>query len=354
MIFSTLIIYRQMRYFHEKDLGFDKEQLIAVTMYENMWQHYPALLNDIRKNKSIADYAVASTLPGQRFSMQHFAPLSAATDPDLGSRAMWGDERLLPTLGVPLVAGRNFFPQFPEIKKPEFIVNEAAVKALQLKDPIGKRFVLDTDTGEVVGVMKDFNFASLHSAIEPMVIQYNPFRANYLLLKVRPDRFRQTLQFLESDIKLLSPASVFSYTFIDEKLNRLYESENRMSTVFKVFAGFALFISCLGLLGLSAYSARIRIKEVGIRKLLGASVSNVTLLLSRDFLKLVLLATLIAWPLGWWAMSYWLHGFAYHINIGIATFAISGMAAFLVGLLTVSSQAVKAAVGNPVDSLRSE
>ena len=354
MIFSTLIIYRQMRYFHEKDLGFDKEQLIAVTMYENMWQHYPALLNDIRKNKSIADYAVASTLPGQRFSMQHFAPLSADPDADLGSRAMWGDERLLPTLGVPLVAGRNFFPQFPEIKKPEFIVNEAAVKALQLKDPIGKRFVLDRDTGEVVGIMKDFNFASLHSAIEPMVIQYNPYRANYLLLKVRPDQFRQTLQFLESDIKLLSPASVFSYTFIDEKLNRLYESENRMSTVFKVFAGFALFISCLGLLGLSAYSARIRIKEVGIRKLLGASISNVTLLLSRDFLKLVLLATLIAWPLGWWAMSYWLNGFAYHISIGAGVFVISGMLAFLVGLLTVSSQAVKAAVGNPVDSLRSE
>jgi len=187
-----------------------------------------------------------------------------------------------------------------------------------------------------------------------MVIQYNPYRANYLLLKVRPDQFRQTLQFLESDIKLLSPASVFSYTFIDEKLNRLYESENRMSTVFKVFAGFALFISCLGLLGLSAYSARIRIKEVGIRKLLGASISNVTLLLSRDFLKLVLLATLIAWPLGWWAMSYWLNGFAYHIGIGAGVFVISGMLAFLVGLLTVSSQAVKAAVGNPVDSLRSE
>jgi hypothetical protein len=181
---------------------------------------------------------------------------------------------------VPLVAGRNFFSQFPDIKKPEFIVNEAAVKALQLKDPVGKRFVLDTDTGEVVGVMKDFNFASLHSAIEPMVIQYNPYRANYLLLKVRPDQFRQTLA------------------------RRQHFRRNPV-----VIPGF--FKPC--------------------------PACNV-----------------IAWPLGWWAMSYWLHGFAYHISIGAGAFAISGVAAFLVGLLTVSSQAVKAAIGNPVDSLRSE
>lgn len=355
MIFSTVTIYRQMRLFHNKNLGFDKEQLLAVTMYDDVWQGLATLTNDMKKNNAVADYSIVSTLPGERFSMQNFAPLSAGNDDDIpGSRILWADDKLLTTLGVPLKAGRNFVNQFPEIRRPEFIMNEAAVKALKLKDPLGQRFVLDRDTGEVVGIIRDFNFASLHSPIEPLVIQYNPYNANYLLVKVKPGKVKEALQFLESDIKRLAPASVFSYAFIDERLDRLYESENRMSVVFKMFAVFVLFISCLGLFGLSAYAARLRVKEVGIRKLLGASTSNVALLLSRNFLALVLVAIVVAWPLAWWAMSRWLDGFAYHINIGVGIFILSGTSAFVVGLLTVSFQAVRAAVVNPVKNLRVE
>jgi putative ABC transport system permease protein len=354
MIFSTVVIYRQMRLFHNKDLGFDKQQLVAVTMYEPMWQHFGKLIHEMDKNSAIAGYSVASHLPGERFGMHPFKPIGTLDDEEQGCRVMYGDDKLLPTLRISLAAGRNFFSQFPDIKQTEFIINEAAVKVFQLKDPVGNNFVLDGDTGSIVGVVKDFNFASLHMPIEPMVIQYNPYRANYLLLKVQPGQLPQTLQFMESNIKSLSPSSAFSYTFIDDKLNRLYDAENRMSQVFKVFAAFAIFISCLGLFGLSAYAARLRTKEIGVRKVLGASVPHVTLLLSKDFMVLVLLATLIAWPIAWFTMSRWLDGFAYRVGINGWVFVLSGIFAMLVALLTVSFHAIKAALLNPVNSLKSE
>ncbi|RYG34016.1 MAG: FtsX-like permease family protein, partial [Chitinophagaceae bacterium] len=253
-----------------------------------------------------------------------------------------------------LTSGRNFAAQFPEIKKNEFILNEAAVKLYKLDNAIGRQFVLDRDTGEVVGVAKDFNFASLHSSIEPLVIQYNPFRANYVLLKVKPRQLQQTVAYMEAGMKKLYPASVFTYTFIDDKLDQLYSSENRMSRVIQLFALFALFISALGLFGLSAYSIRLRIKEVGIRKTLGASVPDVTLLLSRDFIKLILIAIVIAWPVAWWATNKWLDGFAYRVSVNWLIFLMSGLFALVVGVATVSFEAIKAALLNPAKSLKAE
>ena len=356
MIFSTVVIYRQLKLFHNQDLGFNKDQLVAVTMYPEMWSKYGFLSDNLSKNKNIANFSIISTLPGERFGMYDFKPLSLAENELLpqSSRALWGDDKMLATLQIGLKEGRNFFPQFPAIKKHEFILNESAVKTFQLKNPLGKQVVLEGDTGEVVGIAKDFNFASLHKGIEPLVIQYNPYKANYLLLKIAGNQLPQTLAFMESNIKSLSPASRFTYSFVDDKLNQLYASENRMSMVFKAFAVFAIFISCLGLFGLSAYAAQLRIKEVGIRKVLGASIGNVTVLLSKDFIVLVLIAIAIAWPLAWWGMSQWLEGFAYRVNIDAWTFMISGVFALLVALGTVSYQAVKAALPNPVKSLKME
>jgi putative ABC transport system permease protein len=175
-----------------------------------------------------------------------------------------------------------------------------------------------------------------------------------MLVNIRGGQLPATLQSLEKTFTTLVPGSLFSYTFLDEKMSRLYESENRMSQIFQVFAGFAILISCLGLFGLSSYATQLRTKEVGIRKVLGASVPGVVMLLSKDLLKLVLLAMLLAWPLAYWAASRWLENFAYQIDIGWQVFAISGMLAFAISLLTVSYQAIKAALLNPVKSLRSE
>ncbi len=354
MIFSAVVMYRQMQLFHNKHLGFDKEQQIAVTMYGNMWEHFSPLIHDMQQNTGIASYATVSTLPGERFAIQPFHALGVNNVEESSIRAMWGNETLLSTLHIPLLAGRDFRSQFPDIKHHEFILNEAAVKTLGFKDPIGKAYVLDQDTGTVVGIIKDFNFASLHAAIEPLVIQYKPFYSNYLLVKAKAGHVPQTLQFLESRIKAQSPSAVFTYAFVDDKLNQLYFPENRMMQLFKAFSFFAIFVSCLGLFGLSAYASQLRIKEVGIRKVLGASAYNVTMLLSSNFLALVLIATLLAWPLAWWAMNRWLNGFAYRIHIDVWTFALSGVLALLVAMLTVGAQAMKAAFMNPVKSLKME
>ncbi|MET0462240.1 MAG: ABC transporter permease [Chitinophagaceae bacterium] len=355
MIFSTVVVYRQMKLFHTKDLGFDKEQLVAVTMYDNMWQKFGALLGELKKDPAIQETSLTSTLPGERFSMLSFSPLDATGSEDLPStRTLMCDEDLLKTLNVSVIKGRNFLPQFPEIKKKEFILNEAAVRLFKMTDPVGKRVVLDQDTGDVVGVIRDFNFASLHASVEPLVLQYNPYGANYLLLKVQPEKLKESVANMATVVKGLYPGSLFTYTFLDEKLDQLYASENRMSSIIQLFAVLALFISAIGLFGLSAYSIRLRVKEVGIRKTLGASVSGVVVLLSKDFVKLVAIAIIIAWPLAWWATGKWLEAFAYRVDIGWLVFGVSGLLALGIGVMTVSFEAVRAALSNPVKSLKAD
>jgi len=355
MIFSTLVIYRQMQLFHNNHLGFDKEQQIAVTMYGNMREHFAALIQDMQQSPDITNYATVSTLPGERFVIQTFYPLSASSEAEQFSiRAMWANETLLATLHIPLLAGRDFSSQFPDIKHHEFIINEAAVKKFGLKDPIGKAYVLDNDTGTVVGIIKDFNFASLHASIEPLVIQYHLSFNNYLLVKTKAGQTQQALRFLESKIKSQSPNAVFTYSFMDDKLNQLYFTENTVMQLFRTFSFLTIFVSCLGLFGISAYASQLRIKEIGIRKVLGASVYNVTLLLSRNFMMLVIIAMLLSWPLAWWAMNRWLNGFAYRIHIDVWIFLLSGILVILVAMLTVGVQAMKAALTNPVKSLKIE
>ncbi|HVX51037.1 MAG TPA: FtsX-like permease family protein [Chitinophagaceae bacterium] len=358
MMFGTIVIYRQLQLFHNKDLGFDKDQVVAVTMYRDMWNSYGTLVNNIEKNPAVASHSILSTLPGERFGNYGFQAFGTGKEPGkddrASARAMWADENLLKTLHISLEEGRDFISQFPDIKQHEFILNEAAVKAFNLTNPVGKKAVLNVDTGNIVGVVKDFNFASLHAQVEPLVIEYNPYNANYLLLKVKANQVPQTLQFMQASIHTLAPSAKFTYTFLDDDINRLYDAENRMSIIFKAFAGFAILISCLGLFGLSAYAARIRTKEVGIRKVLGASASSLVGLLSKDFIVLVLISITIAWPVSWFTMNKWLNGFAYHVNINVLVFIISGIAAIIVAMATVSIQAIRTAVINPVKTLKSE
>lgn len=351
MIFSTIIIYQQLQFFHTKDVGFDRDQLVAVKMYGGMFEKIEAIMQALKENPAVSNFSMVSTLPGDRFGTDMFVPLN---DPDnaVQIRHIWVNANFLPTFNIKLKEGSSF-SNLP-LSKTAYILNEAAVQDLQLKSPVGSKFICRGDTGEVVGVVKDFHFASFHESIEPLVIVHKPFATNYMLIHVQGNQLAATLQSLESTFTNLSPESLFSYTFLDEKLNHLYESENRMSQVFGVFAGFAILISCLGLFGLSAYAAELRTKEVGIRKVLGASVPGVVLLLSKDFLKLVLIATLVAWPLAYWGTSRWLEGFAYRIDVDWQVFIISGMFALSVAFLTISYQAIKAALMNPVKSLRNE
>ena len=356
MIFGTMIVYRQMQLFHHQDLGFDKDQVVAVTMYDQMREKYGVLADEMAKNSNIASFSTTSTLPGERFGNYSASPLHLKEQDQLpeNSRMLWSDDKLLTTLGIQLKEGRAFRSQFPEIKNHEFILNEAAVKVYRLQNPVGEAFIAEGDTGTVVGVVKDFNFASLHTGVEPLVIQYNPYRINYMLVKVKGGSLPATIGFLESRVRSVAPSSKFSYSFLDENLDKLYVTENRMSQVFNGFAALSIFISCLGLFGLSAYSAKLRVKEVGVRKVLGASVGSVAFLLSRDFLLLVLIAIAVSLPLAWWVMDRWLGAFAYRISIGWEVPVLAAFAALLLAVVTISFQAVKTALLNPVKNLRAD
>jgi len=329
---------------------------VAVTMYDQMREKYSVLADEMSKNSNIASFSITSTLPGERFGNYTAFPQHRADQAPLpeNARMLWSDDKLLTTLGIQLKEGRAFRSQFPEIKNHEFILNEAAVKSYRLKNPVGEAFIAEGDTGTIVGVAKDFNFASLHAGVEPLVIQYNPYRINYILVKVKGGSLPATIGFLESRVHALAPSSRFTYAFLDENLNKLYVTENRMSKVFNGFAALSIFISCLGLFGLSAYSAKLRVKEVGVRKVLGASVGSVAFLLSRDFLLLVLIAIAVSLPLAWWAMERWLDAFAYRIDIGWEVPALAALAALLLAVFTISFQAVKTALLNPVKNLRAD
>ncbi|MCF0073034.1 ABC transporter permease [Dyadobacter sp. CY261] len=356
MIFGTMIVYRQMQLFHNQDLGFDKDQVIAVTMYDQMREKYGVLMDEMSKNSSIASFSLTSTLPGERFGNYEAFPLHRTGQDDLpeNARMLWTDDKILTTLGIQIQDGRKFRSQFPEIKNAEFILNEAAVKAYRLKSPVGEAFVAEGDTGTIVGVVKDFNFASLHAGVEPLVVAYNPYRTNYLLVKVKAGAVPVTIKFLENQVQTIAPANKFTYAFLDENLDKLYLTENRMSRVFNGFATLSIFISCLGLFGLSAYSAKLRVKEVGVRKVLGASVSSVAMLLSRDFIVLVLVAIAVSLPLAWYAMEQWLGSFAYRISIGWQAPVLAALSALLLAVVTISFQAVKTALLNPVKNLRAD
>jgi len=353
MIFSTIVVYWQMQYFQSKELGFDQEQVVAVKLYgPDMWEKVDLLEQELRKSSAIAGVARTSTLPGDRFSTDMLT-LPGRSEPASQMRFMWTDEQALPLLGIDLKTGRHFTRKADGASL-SFILNEAAVKDLGLSSPIGQKIVALGDTGEIVGVAEDFHFASLHTAVEPLVIVQQPTQTNYFLLKIKGHNLAQAIGFARSTLARVSPASVFSYLFLDEKLARLYDSEQRTGQVLNVFAGFAVLISCLGLFGLSAYSAQLRTKEVGIRKTLGATVASIVLLLSKDFLQLVLVAIVIASPLAGGTMSRWLEGFAYRIDLTWWMFGLAGVLAILVAGLTVGFQSIKAALLDPVKSLCSE
>ena len=352
MIFSTIVVYQQMKFFQNKKLGFEQEQVVAVKLYGDLHNEVSTIKNELLKNTSITQIGLTSSLPGDRIGMDRLA-LPEKPKEDISMRLVFGDENLLPVLKIDLKSGRNFLPKTADAP-PTFIINEAAAKVLNVKNPIGQKLIFWDQPSEIVGVVKDFHYASLHSVVEPLIIVNIPQETTYFLMKIKGDNLTETIQAAQNTIARVSPNSLFSYSFLDKKMAHLYDSEHRMGNIMKVFAIFAIFISCLGLFGLSAYVAQLRTKEIGIRKTLGASVSGVVILLSKDFLWLVVIATLLAFPLGWWAMTNWLKEFAYAIDIQWWMFAAAGLSAIVIAILTVSFQSIKAALLNPVKSLKIE
>ncbi|MBC7629736.1 ABC transporter permease, partial [Ferruginibacter sp.] len=293
----------------------------------------------------LLDYTVAATLSGD------------STIPSVTAiKYVSVDYNFVPTYGITMAAGRNFSKDYGTDTS-NYILNETAVKALGWNtiNAVGKDFKYGTVSGHVIGVMKDFHFESMHQLIAPMVlVMYPPAYFNNLSVKFSGSNTTKSLAYLESTWKKFIPDIPFEYHFLDENFDRLYESEQRQGTLFTTFACIAIFIASLGLLGLSAFTISQRIKEIGVRKVLGADTSGIVVLLSKEFLILVAIAALIAFPVAWYSMHNWLKDFAYRVNIQWWVFLVAAVVALFVVLVTVSFQTIKAAVANPVKSLKAD
>ncbi|HUP11411.1 MAG TPA: FtsX-like permease family protein, partial [Niastella sp.] len=270
------------------------------------------------------------------------------------------DEQYIPTLGMELVTGRNFSKEFMTDSS-GIIINEAAAKMYGFTDPIGKNlyFIRDINTPKnistlhIVGIVKDFNFSSLRQHVTPLALLLGANQGN-VAFRIKSKNIPALVAQIEKKYKTFAPGAPFDYTFMNEDFNNLYRAEQRMGVIAISFSALAILIACLGLFGLAAYAAEQRTREIGIRKVLGATVSNITAMLSKDFLRLVTVAAVIAFPVAWWFMHNWLQEFAYRTNISWWVFIMAGIAAALIAVLTVSFQTIKAALSNPVKSLRAE
>jgi putative ABC transport system permease protein len=365
MIFGTLITHQQMEYFKNKDLGFDKENVIALQLNNDLQQlavkNPQTLKNELLKNPGVSAASVVSNIPGDRLSVE---PLRVDGAPDIDQREQFRfirvDKDYPQVLNLKITNGKDFSNISENTSA--FIINERAARMLQVNTAVGRMASSVFGTrGEIVGVVKDFNFASLHNYIEPLVIEHFPRThqlhsalAVYLLVKIMGSNIQTCLHSIKTTIKKIAPGSLFTYTFLDQDLNRLYDSEQRMSNLFNAFALFAIFISCLGLFGLSSYSARLRVKEIGIRKTLGASLINVLQLLSEKYVAWILVANLFALPLGWIYMNKWLSHFAYRTNMDSLPFILTILISTAMAFMAVSYHAFRAALANPVQSLRYE
>ncbi len=358
LIAGSLVIAEQLTFLRSKQLGFDKERVIKIRLTHELKQAVVRAPETVRETLSqhpaVTSVSVASEVPGERFSLEDIQIEDQPEVPPKTMRIIWGvDYDYLPTLGIELADGRNFSREFRSDSS-AFILNEAGVRALGLSDPTSARLRWGRYVGNVVGVVRDFHFASLHSEIEPLVIPLRPNQANHLLVRVAPNQMTEVLWYLRSKLDSIVPDQPFFYSFLGADFDSLYLAEDQLFNIFGYFTGIAIVIACLGLLGLASFAAEQRTKEIGVRKVLGASIQGIVLLLTKDLLKLVTLAFVISAPVAYFVMNLWLEDFAYRIEIGWWIFALAGGLTLVIALLTVSTQAIRAALANPVESLRYE
>jgi putative ABC transport system permease protein len=352
LIISTLIIGSQLKYIRDKNLGYNKENVFSFGMRKDMIQHYEAVKAELLKQPGIKDV----TRSGD--NIVDFNNWTGDNDwegkpanSNLLFHAMPADKDFISFFKVKMSEGSNFTGAIAD--SAHFIINEAAVSAMGIKDPIGKSMRVWKTKGIIIGVTKDFHFASMHKKIEPVVFVFDPKNSWRIYIKTTGKDAQQAIASSQKLWKQYYTDVPFSYTFLDESYNKLYASEQHTGALFNLFAAVAILISCLGLLALATYTAQLKVKEIGIRKVLGASISGITTMLSKDFLLLVILSIVIAAPIAWYTMNKWLLDFAYRTNIQWWVFVSAGLGALIIAFITISFQAIKAALTNPVKSLRS-
>ena len=357
LIIATIIVNRQTSFLVSKDLGFNKDRVAVIQLANTnieMKHKSAEFISILKQNAGIVSVSASNRVPGQSFNGYGIVPEGHTLDEHLLANVLETDADFASAYNIKLAQGRFFDPKLVTDTANSIVINEALAQYLGWKEPVGKKLeIYEARKGSVIGVMKDFNFASLREKIQPLAIILND-NPLYVSIKLKAGATQATLSAIQKQWKQFDDEFPFDYFFMDEQLNKFYQSDQRLLRVISIFATLAIIIACIGLFGLSIYTAKQRTKEIGIRKVLGASVTGIVRLLSKEFIKLVSIAILIASPIAWWAANKWLQDFAYRINIGWWIFALAGVIALLIAILTVSFQALKAAIANPVKSLRIE
>jgi putative ABC transport system permease protein len=363
LIIGTIVIYNQLDYIRSRKIGYNRDEVLILHNGYNLNNNIKTFRNELLNIPGVNDATITGDLPtGTNFDNEGWfrdATFDAAKTIILTN--FYVDENYIPTLGMQMETGRNFSKDYPS-DSTGIIINEAAVKVLGFKDPLKESLfrpnmnngnITGATAYRIIGVVKDFNYSSMHNNVGPLVIQEGDNRGS-IALRIATKDIPSLINKVESKWNSMAPGLPFDYSFMDADFNNLYTAEQQTGKLFITFAVFAIFIGCLGLFGLVTYAAEQRTKEIGVRKVLGATIGGIVAMLSKDFAKLVLIASVIAFPLAWWAMNKWLQSFAYRIHISWWIFIVAGTTAIIIALLTVSFQAIKAAVANPVNSLRTE
>ncbi|CAA9249149.1 MAG: Acidobacterial duplicated orphan permease (function unknown) [uncultured Cytophagales bacterium] len=364
LLVGTIIASRQLRYMQERNTGFDREQVMILPLSRAAKAKYQTLKQEVLRLPAVADVTGSGQRLGNNLHQTGVKFQGDGPERSLASSQVTVDLNYLSFYKIELVAGRGFSEAFPSDPGKAYVINEALARELLKDTPgrpvaslVGKPFgfgFVDT-LGTIVGVAKDFNFNSLHHKIETLCLHVRrESDHNELSVRVKPGQTAQAIRQVEATWNRLVPDRPFEYSFLDEHFGRVYRSDEQVSQVVTLLAGLAIFISCLGLFGLALYTTELRVKEIGIRKVMGASVGSLVALLSKDFLKLVVIAFLLASPVAWWALTRWLDNFAYRVEVSWWVFALAGVLALLIAWITVSFQSIKAALANPVRSLRNE
>ncbi len=356
LIICTLVIRNQLNFVKNMDVGYSKQQIITLPIRDGeIRRQIETLKTGLMQYPDILGVSTSARLPN---NIDNFTEAKwTGKKPDEGFLIGYNtaDYNFIDLFDLKIIEGRNFSKAFPSDRNGAFLLNEAAAKAAPLKYPLGQEFIhWQGSKGKVVGIVKDFNFRSLHNPIEPLYIFLDPLDFSYISIKIKSADIPATIEHVKKVMHGISPDYPFEYSFFDELFEKAYHAERRLLTIFSAFTLLAILIACLGLLGLVSYSTEIRVKEIGIRRVLGASVSGIFLLLSKEFFKWILISNLIAWPVAFIYSGMWLQNFAYRTTIGIWIFLGSSLLALIIALLTVSFQAIKAATANPVESLRYE
>jgi putative ABC transport system permease protein len=357
MIVGTLIVYRQLQYMRHTQLGFNQEQVIALSLKSPAVQRSAGVLKEtLRQNSAIERVSLTSgSVGGDMNNKTTFTFHSArGKEQPISTEYFSVDHDFVDVLLISMKDGRNFSPDLASDSTGAVLINEAMLKRLGWKDRTSGLVELDDKRIPVAGVIRDFHLRSLRSQIEPLVLVLHEARGDKLLIRIKPQNVAAALAYVEKTYKTINPNQPFEYTFLDQTFADQYRDDERKGNLFLAFSSMAIFIACLGLFGLATFTAEQRTKEIGVRKVLGASVASIVTLLSKDFLKLVLVAIVIASPIAYYAMHRWLQDFAYRVDISWWIFGLAGLLAVGIALLTVSFQSIRAALVNPVKSLRSE